>query len=157
KTANYTFASPLTMGAILAGAKENEIKKLFNYGMRLGRAFQIKDDLIGTFGRESETGKSNFTDFQEAKKTILIWRAYNKSGAKDKKIIKEMFTGSPARREGLKDMRRVIKDSGALDYAKSQISGLIKQAQNSIGALKMRSAYRKTLDEFSRKILNVKS
>ncbi len=156
KTANYTFSSPLTMGAILAGAKENEIKKLLNYGLRLGRAFQIKDDLIGAFGKESETGKSNFTDFEAAKKTLLIWRAYNKSGAKDKKIIKEVFAGKSTRQEGLKNMRRVIKDSGALDYAKNQINGLIKQAQNSIGSLSMRGAWRKTLDEFSKKILNVK-
>ena len=144
------------MGAILAGAKENEIKKLLNYGLRLGRAFQIKDDLIGAFGKESETGKSNFTDFEAAKKTLLIWRAYNKSAAKDKKIIKEVFAGKSTRQEGLKNMRRVIKDSGALDYAKNQINGLIKQAQNSINSLSMRGAWRKTLDEFSRKILNVK-
>ena len=156
KTANYTFSSPLTMGAILAGAKENEIKKLFNYGIRLGRAFQIKDDIIGTFGKESETGKSNFADFESAKKTLLIWRAYNKSGARDKKIIKEVFAGKLTRQEGLEDMRRVIKDSGALDYAKSQINGLIKQAQNSIGSLSMRGAWRKTLDEFSRKMLSLK-
>lgn len=156
KTANYTFSSPLVMGATLAGAKENEIKKLFNYGIRLGRAFQIKDDLIGTFGKESETGKSNLTDFQEAKKTILVWRAYHKSGAKDKQVIKKLLAGKSARQKDLENMRRIIKDSGALDYAKSQISGLIKQAQNLTGALKMRSACRKTLDEFSRKILSVK-
>ena len=73
KTANYTFSTPLVMGATLAGAPKKEINKLYNYGIYLGRAFQIQDDILGTFSEEKEIGKSNTTDLQEAKKTILIW------------------------------------------------------------------------------------
>ena len=82
KTANYTFASPLTMGAILAGAKTTQIEKLYRYGMCLGRAFQIQDDIIGTFGKETQTGKSSLTDLKEAKRTLLIWYAFRKACAK---------------------------------------------------------------------------
>ncbi|TAM41649.1 polyprenyl synthetase family protein, partial [bacterium] len=80
KTANYTFASPLSIGATLAGAKPEQVKKLFSNGMLVGRAFQIKDDIIGTFGEEKDTGKSNLTDIKEAKRTLLIWHAFNHSG-----------------------------------------------------------------------------
>ncbi|MBU1122538.1 MAG: polyprenyl synthetase family protein, partial [Candidatus Omnitrophica bacterium] len=62
KTAYYTFASPLAIGAILAGAGKNQITKLINYGIYLGRAFQINDDILGMFSAESKTGKSSFTD-----------------------------------------------------------------------------------------------
>ncbi|MDO9572491.1 MAG: polyprenyl synthetase family protein [Candidatus Omnitrophota bacterium] len=153
KTANYTFSSPLTMGATLAGAGKNEIKKLFDYGIYLGRAFQIKDDIIGIFCRESEIGKSNLTDIKEEKKTLLIWYAYNNACKKDKVIIKKILSGKSIKSKDLHEIRRIIKNSGALDYAKQEIKNLIKKAQRLIDNLPIASLYRKTLDEFCKKIL----
>ena len=70
KTAHYTFACPLSTGAILAGATKNQVDKLFDYGIYLGRAFQIKDDILGVFGDHREIGKSTLSDLQEAVPTI---------------------------------------------------------------------------------------
>ena len=157
KTANYTFSSPLTMGATLAGASKSQINKLFNYGIYLGRAFQIKDDIIGTFGQESEIGKSNLTDLKEEKKTILIWYAYNHGSKSDKATMKKILSGKSIRLKDLEQMRRIIRNSGALDYAKEEIKTLIGKAQNLIDNLSMRELYRKTLDNFSKKILTINS
>lgn len=153
KTANYTFASPLTMGAILAGAKTAQIKKLYSYGMLLGRAFQIKDDIIGTFGEEKETGKSNLTDIKEAKKTLLIWYAYGKAEKKDKLIIKKIMEHKSVKNTGLFKMRKVIVSTGALNYAQNQIKYLYSKAAKQITCLKMDKKYRQALNEFSKKIL----
>ncbi|MCK4912832.1 MAG: polyprenyl synthetase family protein, partial [Candidatus Omnitrophica bacterium] len=49
KTSHYTFASPLSMGAILAGAKQSEINKLSEFSLYMGRAFQIRDDALSMF------------------------------------------------------------------------------------------------------------
>jgi geranylgeranyl diphosphate synthase type I len=65
KTAYYSFASPLAIGAILAGAGKKQVDNIFKYGICLGRAFQIKDDIICMFDTEERTGKSSLTDLQE--------------------------------------------------------------------------------------------
>jgi len=153
KTANYTFASPLAMGAALAGAKPQTIGKLYRYGMYLGRAFQIKDDIIGTFGKEKETGKSNLTDLKEAKRTLLIWYAFNHAPQKDQALIKKIMSSHTAGLRELKQARRIIQESGALAYAKKQIMDLSRKALREIDSIGMRKAYKETLINFSQKVL----
>jgi len=155
KTANYTFSSPLVMGAILAGAGAGEIKNLSDYGLYLGRAFQIKDDIIGLFGKDSETGKSSLTDLNEAKKTILIWYAYNNSKQSARSLIKKIMRLKKTGNKELGEIRGIVIDSGALDYAKGQISRLLDKAQLLLDSLSMREEYRLALDEFSKKTLTV--
>lgn len=155
KTANYTFASPLSMGAILAGAKNNEINKLIDYGMNLGRAFQIKDDIIGTFGDTNQTGKSNFTDISEAKKTILVWYAYKNSDSKNRIKIKNIFSGKNSGKKELIEMRSLISRSGSVDYAKKEINNLLDKSEKIMQSSGIRKEYRKTLVNFSRKILSI--
>jgi geranylgeranyl diphosphate synthase, type I len=153
KTANYTFASPLAMGAILAGAKTNQINKLFSYGLFLGRAFQIKDDIIGIFGKNKEIGKSNLTDIREAKRTLLIWYAFGHADRKDKLIIKAIMEGRSTRNTELIKMRKIITETGALAYAQNQIKYLYSKAVIQINHLSMNKEYKQTLNNFSQKIL----
>jgi geranylgeranyl diphosphate synthase type II len=72
KTATYSFAGPLTAGAILAGADLDALEALGEYGRLLGVAFQLGDDLLGVFGAEDVTGKSIVSDLREGKETSLI-------------------------------------------------------------------------------------
>ncbi|MFA5350465.1 MAG: polyprenyl synthetase family protein [Candidatus Omnitrophota bacterium] len=155
KTANYTFASPLTMGSTLAGAEAGQAKKLYSYGMFLGRAFQIKDDIIGTFGEEKDTGKSNLTDIKEAKRTLLVWYAFNHACKKDKLVIKRIMDGKFSSNTELLKMRQIISRSGALAYAKDQIKLLFSKANIQLDTLKMDAHYKQALDNFSQKILKI--
>jgi len=153
KTANYTFASPLTIGATLAGAKTNQIKKLYSYGMLLGRAFQIKDDIIGTFGTVKEIGKSNLTDIKEAKRTLLVWYAFNHASKKDRLLIKRIMENKFSKNAVLIKMRSIITDTGSLAYAQEQIKYLYTQALDQIQGLDMDQKYKQALNNFSQKIL----
>ncbi len=155
KTANYTFASPLTMGSTLAGAKNNQTEKLFSYGLLLGRAFQIKDDIIGTFSEEKEIGKSNLTDIKEAKRTLLIWYAFNHAGKKDKMIIKRIMEGKSSNTTELLQIRKIIVKSGALTYAENQIKALFSKASIKLHSLTMDALYKKELHNFSQEILKI--
>jgi len=155
KTANYTFASPLSMGATLAGAKTEQTEQLFSYGMLLGRAFQIKDDIIGIFGEEKDTGKSNLTDIKEAKRTLLIWYAFNHGREKDRLIIKSIMEAKLARKTQLLKIRRVIVNTGALSYAENQIKGLLSKASAELNRLRMDKEYKEALEDFSRNIFKV--
>jgi geranylgeranyl diphosphate synthase, type I len=155
KTANYTFASPLSIGAILAGAPPEEVKILFRYGIYLGRAFQIKDDIIGIFGRESETGKPNLTDLQEGKRTLIIWQAYQNTDNKGKAVIKSIFSKRRVTHKDLLQALQIIRESRALDYVKKDVEGLIKKAQDAIKPSKMDPLYKNSLNIYIRSILHL--
>ncbi len=155
KTAFYTFAAPLAIGAVLAGAGRKEKNKLIRYGIMLGRAFQIKDDILGMFGEEHEIGKSALTDLQEAKKTILIWHAFNHCSAKDRAIIKELFSRNTASRKDLIRMRGIISESGALDFARKEVRDSAVQAQRLLGSCRMRPDIKTALKRYSEKILDL--
>lgn len=76
KTANYSFVSPMMMGAILAGASEEQIELLKQFGMAVGTGYQLVDDLLGVFGDETVTGKPVTSDLREGKRTVLLSKTY---------------------------------------------------------------------------------
>jgi len=155
KTANYTFASPLAIGAILAGADQAQVDILFKYGLYLGRAFQIKDDILGMFSEEKKIGKSNLTDLQEAKKTILIWSAYQNSNKKCRLTIKNILSKEKVSKSDLFKMREIVRKSGALDYAKKEIADFLEKARKVYLRSKMHPQHKLSLLRYSSKIINL--
>lgn len=153
KTACYTFSTPLSMGALLAGANRKEADKLFKFGSCLGRAFQIKDDIQGIFADEGIIGKSNLTDLQEGKKTILIWLAYNNSGHKEKKTIKQILLKKTIAHTDLLKMQQLIISSQATEEAKKEIIRLIEKAEALLVSLNMSKKYKRAINEYSKELL----
>ncbi|OGX46198.1 MAG: hypothetical protein A3G38_01735 [Omnitrophica WOR_2 bacterium RIFCSPLOWO2_12_FULL_51_8] len=153
KTANYTFATPLSVGAGLAGAGKKQVEGLFKYGIYLGRAFQIKDDLLGMFGKEKETGKSILADLQEAKKTLLIWQAFRSPEGKYRAAIRAILSKKRIGQADLLKMRRVIAATGALDFARQEISRLVSASRMILAASGMRPAYKDLLERYTEDLL----
>ena len=153
KTAYYTFACPLACGAILAGASKKDVDALFEYGLALGRAFQINDDILGLYGNQKKIGKSPLTDLQESKKTLLIWHAYNHSGALDKKYILKVMTKKKVITGDLNRIRQIVKNSGSLDYARNEIEKLDKKAKHLVSSSQIKDKYKKTLIDLPKTIL----
>lgn len=155
KTAYYTFAAPLAAGAILAGAQDEEVEKLFQYGIYLGRAFQIKDDIMGIFEDDKTTGKPGMSDIQEAKKTLLIWRAYEKSSPNDKLRIKHILNKKNAGKKDLIAMRKIIRQTGSLEYAKKETKRFFKKSIKLIKTSRMKQPHKDELIKYSSKIVNI--
>ncbi|MDD5595554.1 MAG: polyprenyl synthetase family protein [Candidatus Omnitrophica bacterium] len=155
KTAYYTFASPLAIGAILAGADKWQTERLIKYGIYLGRAFQIKDDILGMFGDEKKIGKSTLTDLQEAKKTILIWYTFHHVSTSQKRMIKKILQKKRSKKNDLLVMRRIIRESGALDYARKEISSFTTNAKNILKSSQMDANYKASLYSYSAQILKL--
>jgi len=153
KTAYYTFIAPLTTGAILAGAPDKEIAKLFRYGFCLGRAFQINDDILGVFGIQKKTGKPGNSDLQESKKTLLIWYAYNHADKKQKSYLKNILNKGRITQKDLALIRNIIKDTGSLAYAKLQVKNLIRESEDILQKSKIESGYRKALLNYTNRLL----
>ncbi|MCP4653748.1 MAG: polyprenyl synthetase family protein [Candidatus Omnitrophica bacterium] len=154
KTSYYTFAAPLSTGAILAGAKQAEVKKLINYAMLTGKAFQIMDDILGIFGNEKKIGKSTLSDLQEAKKTILIWYAYCNTTKKNKTVIKKISSKKNVSRKDLLLMQKIITDSGALKYAQMEVIRLGNQAKQILKTSKIKTQYKTLLFDTCNKLIH---
>jgi geranylgeranyl diphosphate synthase type I len=75
KTASYTTTGPVRIGAILAGADERTLDALTRFASPLGVAFQLRDDLLGTFGDPRATGKPAGSDLAQGKRTSLVAEA----------------------------------------------------------------------------------
>jgi geranylgeranyl diphosphate synthase type I len=156
KTAYYTFSCPLAAGAILAGANQKQVDLLFKSGVYLGRAFQIKDDILGMFAEEAKIGKSALADLKEAKKTILIWRAFKSSNKKNRLAIKKLLAKEKVNKSDLLKMRKIIAAAGALNYAKKEILRFLTQAQKLIASSQMQNRYKKLLSRYVVELLSLK-
>ena len=155
KTAFYTFACPLATGAILAGAKPSSVRSLERYGLLVGRAFQIKDDILGMFSTEREIGKSVLTDLKEAKKTVLIWYAYNHAAAAQKRRMKEILSKGDAGARELALMQDMIRETGSLDFARREVGALLEKSQRVLDSSGLKNQYRTCLNNFAQKILTL--
>jgi geranylgeranyl diphosphate synthase type II len=114
KTAVYSFECPLQAGAILAGASEEIVGTLADFGREIGVAYQIVDDLLGVFGQAEETGKTTIGDLREGKRTVLI--SYLTSTREWAEI--EPFIGKTDLTEGEAErVREMLVSSGARAFA----------------------------------------
>jgi len=82
KTASYTVRGPVVMGAWLAGASEEQVAGLAAFAVPLGVAFQLRDDVLGTFGDETAMGKPSGGDLRAGKRTALVVEAMRDTAAR---------------------------------------------------------------------------
>lgn len=114
KTAVYSFECPLQAGAILAGAPEDVVSTLADFGREIGIAYQIVDDLLGVFGAEAETGKTTIGDLREGKRTVLISYA---TGTADWPKIQRLIGKHDLTEAEAESVRNVLISSGARSFA----------------------------------------
>ena len=129
KTAKYTIVAPLQFGAILAGESKKKQEELANFGVPLGLAFQISDDILGTFGKEEKTGKSINSDLKEGKKTLFIIDLYKKCNEKEKKSLINILGNENLPDNQYELIRELIKKYESLEYAQSKIEIYAKEGK----------------------------
>jgi geranylgeranyl diphosphate synthase type I len=129
KSGKYTIERPLHLGAVLAAPERAEelLPALSAYGLPLGDAFQMRDDVMGAFGDADVTGKPVGGDLREGKPTPLLARAVRSATPAQREVLD--LVGRP----GLDDVsvasiQRVIVDTGALDELERHISELTQAA-----------------------------
>jgi geranylgeranyl pyrophosphate synthase len=99
KTAIYTFDGPLRIGAILAGAKEGQLRTLRSYAVPVGVSFQIIDDILGFFGDAKKGGASDISDLKEGKRTLMLLDLLEKC-TPDERMFVLSKVGSPGMTSG---------------------------------------------------------
>jgi len=132
KTAAYTIEGPLHMGAIAAGASDEQLKTLTDYAIPLGMAFQLKDDILGLFGSEEKLGKPADSDIKEGKKTLLILKAIENSNKEQKEFIKNNLGSKNITKEEMMKIREIVKETDSLNYSQHLAEKLVKKAKDTI-------------------------
>ena len=139
KTAYYTIVYPLTMGYILSGGKnKREIANIESFGIPLGIAFQMRDDILGVFGIEKDTGKPNDSDILEGKLTLLVQNTILRLTGKEREKFIKLFRGSEKSKDDVGFIRDKIKNSGALDDTLQYHAKLIRDSYSLLDNLAMK-------------------
>jgi geranylgeranyl diphosphate synthase type I len=134
----YTFDGPIKIGAILAGANDSSLEALSRYSVPLGKAFQIQDDILGMFGTEEKLGKPVTSDLKEGKKTLLILEALSRANKNQKEIIELNLGNKKVTYNSLKQVRKVIEETGSLEESNSFAKQLVEEAINELNKMKLR-------------------
>jgi geranylgeranyl diphosphate synthase, type I len=128
KSARYTVLRPLQLGAALAGAGRDLTECYAAYGLPLGEAFQLRDDVLGVFGDPVETGKPAGDDLREGKRTVLVAVAAER-GTRAQRVVLDRHLGDPALdADGVAAVREVIVRTGALAEVERMIDELTGHA-----------------------------
>ena len=126
------------IGAIFGGASDDLID-LFGKFMRLGgRAFQMKDDIIGLYGDPKVTGKPVGNDIREGKKTILVIKALETGTEEQKKTLLSMLGHHDLTDDDIAVARKIVEDTGALKYAEQKMDEFVRGAKATLDQMRPR-------------------
>lgn len=124
KSGKYTVQRPLHFGASLAGAPEDLMSAYTDYGIPLGEAFQLRDDLLGVFGDPSLTGKPAGDDLREGKRTALIAVAHERATSAQLKDLNSYLGDPNLTTEQVANLQEIIISTGAASHIEIMIKEL---------------------------------
>ena len=126
------FDRSLMMGAAIARATESQVRALEEFGINVGKAFQVQDDILGSFGDEVKTGKSSSGDIREAKRTLLVFEAYTRASQEQRKDLDELLGKPGMSDEEVERVRDIFRETGALESCQKQMAELLKTGQEAL-------------------------
>jgi geranylgeranyl diphosphate synthase, type I len=132
KAAKYTVGRPLHLGAALAGADPELLTGLTSYGLPLGEAFQLRDDVLGVFGDPEVTGKPAGDDLREGKRTVLMALARERADTDQQRLLDRLFGRKKLDDHGVQQLREAITACGALAAVEELISELTAAATTAL-------------------------
>lgn len=148
KTATYSFEAPLKAGALLAGADPDDAARLAQAGSRIGVAYQVVDDILGTFGDPEITGKSTEADLREGKATVLT--AHGMKDARARQALTDFAAGEAS----VDQVKAALADAGAQSSAVELAMELVAQAQDALDQLPLPDAERAELSSICHYVLH---
>jgi len=137
KSGKYTIQRPLHIGSAIAITDKKlrtHIDELYsNYGLPLGEAFQLRDDILGTFGNSQLTGKPTEDDLREGKHTVLIATTFERATQIELGELDRYFGKIDLNSDGIEKLQTIITATGARAYVEDLIE---KLTSNALKALK---------------------
>lgn len=124
KSAKYSVEAPLLLGATMAGGSAQQRDALSGYGVPVGTAFQMRDDILGVFGDPAVTGKPAGDDLREGKRTVLVELARTQLAPGPRTTLDELLGDPGLEPEQIRMLQRTIAEAGALE----RLEGMIDRA-----------------------------
>src|SRR3954454_3919485 len=131
KSAKYSVERPLHLGAALAGGSIDARAELSAFGLPLGEAFQLRDDLLGVFGDPATTGKPAGDDLIEGKRTVLVALALDAASPADAALL-DRSLGTALSEDRVAELRAIIDGSGAHAQVEAVIEKLASHAVDAL-------------------------
>jgi geranylgeranyl diphosphate synthase type I len=128
KSAKYTIERPLHLGGRLAGAVEDVLTTYSAYGLPLGEAFQLRDDVLGVYGDPQQTGKPAGDDLREGKRTVLVAMALERAAPGEAAAVRRHLGDPHLDEDGVARLREIIAGTGALAECEQLIAALTETA-----------------------------
>ncbi|MDY6969526.1 MAG: polyprenyl synthetase family protein [Spirochaetota bacterium] len=156
KTAHYTILGPMLMGFILSGREdENEKKKISDFSLPLGLAFQVRDDILGVFGSEKKTGKTSDSDIIEGKLTLLIQNSLKNKRKREREKFLSIFSKGRKTKGEIDEIRNLIVKNGSLKKSKDMLFDLIEESREKLLKLNIGEKEKKIISGLIDLISNV--
>ena len=149
KSAKYTIERPLHLGAVLAGARPDVTAALTGYGLPLGIAFQLRDDVLGVFGDPAATGKPAGDDLREGKRTVLIALTLERATAAQAAAVQRRLGDPALDRPGVDELRTIIEETGGLAACEAMIERYLREAEKILDAAPVDAESRHALRELA--------
>lgn len=121
KSAKYTIERPLHLGGALAGASDAVMQSYSDYGLALGEAFQLRDDILGVFGDPKETGKPAGDDIREGKRTVMVALAFETASQLEQATLTSLLGKQDLSSDDVAIAREILTTTGALTRTESLI------------------------------------
>ena len=135
KSAKYTIEHPLLIGASCAGAPTATLDALSQYGLALGEAFQLRDDLLGIYGDPAHTGKPAGDDLREGKRTAIIAYLLDTLSGEDAAFFESRFGQVDLTDAEIDRFRELCQTSGAVDATERLITSGAHEAAAALAPL----------------------
>ena len=136
KTAYYTILNPLQIGMVLAGASARQLEAIKAFTLYVGRAFQIKDDIVGVFGSQQELGKSPQDDIREGKQTLLTVHARAHATREQREYLQKCLGNKKLTDIQFEKCKDIIINSGSLAFAEKLLHDELVSARSCIDSFK---------------------
>ena len=149
KSAKYSIEAPLAIGAALAGASAEQISALRHFGLPLGIAYQLRDDLLGVFGDPDITGKPAGDDLREGKRTVLIALARAALPASSRRTLDELLGDEHLGEQQVLMLQASIRDCGAVEKVERIIAHNVTLALSAITDAPISAAARAQLESLA--------
>ncbi|MFW5920473.1 MAG: polyprenyl synthetase family protein [Polyangiales bacterium] len=134
KTGSYTVRGPLRLGGILGGGNEQQLRALDDFGEPLGEAFQLRDDLLGTFGDTEATGKPAGNDLKAGKRTSLVAEAESSLGEDELAPLRGVLGNDGASADQIASATDLLERCGARERVEARLDTLLARAVAAIDA-----------------------
>jgi geranylgeranyl diphosphate synthase type I len=128
KSAKYSVEAPLTIGAAMAGGDEQALAGLSAFGLPLGIAYQLRDDMLGVFGDPAVTGKPAGDDLREGKRTVLVATARRALPPSAVRLLDELLGDPELDDDQVAVLQATLRESGAVDSVEQTISDQVERA-----------------------------